>query len=175
MTTQQIIWMTGGYSVALVAVVYFTRATARRVFGALVGGAVVGWLFVGVVVLGERMAWWHAPLPATPGLLALFYAGAAISVSPIYLITWRVARRFGWRGLAVCLAAAAIIGPPRDYLYAAVFPEWIVFAPGLAPVLADSATYFGLVAVGHAVMRLVAGPAQADGLGHRRIMRSLRN
>jgi hypothetical protein len=59
-----------------------------------------------------------------------------------------VARRFGWRGLAVFLAAAAIIGPPRDYVIAAKYPEWIVFASGVAPVLAVAATYVGIVAWG---------------------------
>jgi hypothetical protein len=49
-------------------------------------------------------------------------------------------------------------------LYAAKYPEWMVFAPGFAPVLADAATYVGIVAVGHAVMRLVAGPARDDRL-----------
>lgn len=78
-----------------------------------------------------------------------------------------MARRFGWRGLAVFLSAVAILGPPRDYLVAAKFPEWIVFAPGLAPVLAVSATYVTMVALGHGVMRLVAGPAGGDRLVRR--------
>jgi hypothetical protein len=41
----------------------------------------------------------------------------------LYLITWRVARRFGGRGLAVCVLTSAIIGPPRDYLLAATLPS----------------------------------------------------
>ena len=81
-------------------------------------------------------------------------------VLTIYLITWRVARRFGWRGLAVFIGAVVVIGPPRDYLIAAMFPEWMVFAPGVAPVLADAATYVCMVALGYAAMRLVAGPAR---------------
>jgi hypothetical protein len=75
-----------------------------------------------------------------------------------------VAARFGWRGLAVCIIVAAVIGPPRDHIYAAMYPEWMVFSPGIAPVLADAATYVGIVALGHAVMRLVAGPARGDRL-----------
>jgi hypothetical protein len=78
-----------------------------------------------------------------------------------------VARRFGWRGLALCLVIVAIIGPPRDYLYAAKYPEWMVFGPGIAPIFADAATYICIVALGHAVMRLVAGPARDDSLRNR--------
>ena len=78
-----------------------------------------------------------------------------------------VARRFGLRGLVVCLLVAAVIGPPRDYLIASIYPEWITFAPGIAPVLAVSATYVSIVAVGHGVMRLIAGLATQDRLAQR--------
>jgi hypothetical protein len=94
----------------------------------------------------------------------LFSIGTAVSLAPIYPVTWRVARRFGSRGLALCVLAAAIIGPPRDYMIAALHPEWMVFAPGLVPVLAVSVIYAGFVAVGHVAMWFVAGPARADPL-----------
>ena len=42
MTIRQIIIFTCAYMVALVVVVYFTRATSRRIAGALAGGAAVG-------------------------------------------------------------------------------------------------------------------------------------
>ena len=66
--------------------------------------------------------------------------------------------------MAVCVCIVAVVGPPRDYLYAATFPKWMVFAPGIAPILADSAAYILIVVVGHAVMRLVAGLSRADRL-----------
>jgi len=167
MTARQLIWMTLAYLVALVVVVYFTRANARRVVGAVLGGAVVGLMLLCVIVFGESIGWWRAPMASTPTFLALFCVGAAVSCSPIYLVTWRVARRFGWRGLTVCLLIAAVIGPPRDYLIATIYPEWITFAPGIAPVLAVSATYISIVAVGHGVMRLIAGLATQDRLAQR--------
>lgn len=162
MTALQILVMTGAYSVALAAAIYFTRAPSRRVVGALAGGAAAGCLGLGAIMSGEALGVWRIPLPSTPGVLALFYLGLAISCSPIYLITWRVAGRFGWRGLAVCLIVVGVIGPPRDYLYAAIYPEWMVFAHGVAPILADAATYVAIVALGHAVMWRVAGPARQD-------------
>ena len=164
MTPWQIIVVTCAYLVELVAVVYFTRATSRRFVGALVGGAAVGLMGIGVIVLGNALGLWRVPIVWTPYFVALFYLGFAVSVTPIYLVTWRLARRFAWRGLAVFIGIVAIIGPPRDYLYAAKYPEWMVFAPGIAPILADAATYVGIVALGHAVMRLVAGPARGDRL-----------
>ena len=164
MTPLQIIAVTCLYFVALLIVIYFTRATAQRILGAFAGGAVVGLFGMGAIVLGNALGLWRVPIVWTPYFVALFYLGLSISVTPIYLITWRVARRFGWHGLAVCLGVVAIIGPPRDYLYAMKFPEWMVFAPGVAPIIADSATYIGIVVLGHAVMYFVAGPSREDRL-----------
>jgi hypothetical protein len=169
MTAQQIILMTAAYALVLVAVVYFTRATSRRVVGALAGGAIVGLMGLGAIALGENLGWWRIPSASTPYFVPLIYLGLAVSCSPIYLVTWRIVRRFGWQGLAVSIGVAAVIGPPRDYLYAATFPAWMTFAPGVAPILADGATYVGIVALGHGVMQLVAGPARED-----RLARTLR-
>src|SRR6266550_5720941 len=164
MTTWQLIFVTCAYMVELVVVVYFTRPTSRRIAGAFAGGAAVGCFGMGAIVLGNALGLWRVPIFLTPTFLTLFYLGLVISVTPIYLVTWRLARRFGWRGLAVFIGIVAIIGPPRDYLFAKTFPAWMVFAPGVAPVLADAAAYVGIVAIGHAVMRLIAGPSRADGL-----------
>jgi hypothetical protein len=164
MTIPQMLLMIGLYLIALVAVIYFARATTRRVVGALVGGAAVGFVALGLIRLCEALGWWKIPFAPNPYFVIIFYLGVAITCAPIYIVTWRIARRFGWRGLAVCVAIVAVVGPPRDYLYAATFPEWMVFSPGVAPILADSVAYIAIVVVGHAVMRLVAGPAREDRL-----------
>jgi len=169
MTTQDIIIWTCAYLIELGAVIYFTRASPRRVEGALVGGAAAGLLGMGAVALGEARGWWHIPFASTLSFLPLFYIGLSISLTPIYLVTWRLARRFGWRGLAVFIGIVAVIGPPRDYLIAATFPKWMVFASGMIPILADAATYVGMVAVGHATMRFIAGPASEDQLARTRM------
>ena len=69
--------------------------------------------------------------------------------------------------MAVVVIFAAIIGPPRDYWYMARFPEWGSNAPGIAPVLAISGTYALMIVLGHFVMRLISGPANADPLARR--------
>jgi hypothetical protein len=163
MTAQQIILLGSAYLIELVLVIYFTRATARRVAGALVGAVAAGLLAMGAIVLCEALGWWRVSFASTLYCLPLFYLGLA-SLTPIYLVTWRLVRRFGWRGLAAFIGIVTIIGPSRDYLIAAMFPEWMVFAPGIAPMLADAATYAALVFVGHDVMRLIAGPARRDRL-----------
>jgi hypothetical protein len=166
MTTHQLYLFNALALAILVVVAVLTRATARRIAGAMVGGAGVGVLLLGVVVLGEQVGLWHMALNWEPYFLALLLINCALCAY-VFLITWRIARRFGWRGLAVAVLGAAVIGPPRDYWYMKHFPEWGAYAPGVAPVLAISATYVLFILVGHAVMRLVAGPARADRLARR--------
>jgi hypothetical protein len=84
-----------------------------------------------------------------------------------FLITWRIARRFGGRRLAVVVVVAAVVGPIRDKSFAERFPEWGTFAPGVVPALVISACYVLFVVVGQGVMRLVAGPAQGSPLARR--------
>jgi len=166
MTTQQLHLFNAMYLVILVVVAVLTRATARRIAGALTGGVTVGVVALGIIALGERVGWWHMAITWEPYFLTVMLIGSPL-IGFIFLITWRIARRFGWRGLAVCLITVAIIGPPRDYWYMARFPEWGAYAPGVAPVLAISAAYVLIVVLGHGVMRLVAGPAREDRLARR--------
>jgi hypothetical protein len=161
MTTLQLHLFNGLALVVLLVVAVLTRATARRMVGALVGGGVAGVLALGILAVGEELGWWQMALTWEPYFLTLLWLDFALCAY-VFLITWRIARRFGGGGLAVVTIVAAIIGPPRDYWYMAHFPEWGAYGPGIAPVLAISATYVVLGVVGHGVMRLVAGPARSD-------------
>jgi len=168
MTLQEMLVMTGAYAVALVAAAYFTRATAPRIRGAMAGAAAAACVGLGMIVQGEAHGWWKLPHVPSWWFLPLMWFGLAVSLAPLYLVSWRVARRFGSRGLMVALGAVTLLGAPRDYLYAAKRPQWMVFSWGVAPFLADAATYWALMVVGHAVMRWVAGPAAADRLARTR-------
>ncbi|MDP9267887.1 MAG: hypothetical protein M3P27_06120 [Acidobacteriota bacterium] len=164
MTLRDLLLILAFYFVFFVVVAYLTRARARRILGAVAGGAVFGLVAMLAVALGEARGWWHVPMAGSWQFQLLFWLSLVVSCAPDYLLLWRVVRRFGKRGLAVCLLVIVIIGPPRDYWIAATFPRWMTFAPGIAPILADAAVYALLVLVGYAVMRLVAGPDQADAL-----------
>jgi hypothetical protein len=166
MTTQQLYLFACLYLAVLVVVAFFTRATARRIAGALAGGTAFGVVALGIIALGEAVGWWHMTITWEPYFLTLMLFGFTVSAF-IYLLTWRIARRFGGRGLAVVVIVAAVIAPPRDYWWMARFPEWGAYAPGVAPVLAIAATYAVMVVLGHGVMRLVAGPAREDRLARR--------
>ena len=166
MTTQQLHLFNAIYLVVLIVIILLTRATARRVAGAIAGGLVFGIVALGIIAIGEKVGLWHMAITWEPYFLALLTIGMA-EAAFVFLVTWRIARRWGWRGLAAVVVFVAIIGPPRDYWYMARFPEWGSYAPGIAPVLAISATYILMIVLGHGVMRLVAGPANADPLARR--------
>jgi hypothetical protein len=154
------------YLVVTIVVALLTRATPTRIAGSLAGAAAAGLLATGIVVFGERVGLWHMVIPGDPYFLTMF-AIDFILCAFLFLITWRIARRFGPRGLAVVLVFVAIIGPPRDYAVMRRFPEWGSYAPGLAPILAVSVSYVLFILAGHATMRLIAGPARADRLARR--------
>src|SRR5262249_9550389 len=145
-----------------------TRPTARRLAGALAGGVAAGVLALVILALGEKARWWHMAINWEPYFLALLWIDFALPSAYVNLLTWRIARRFNGRGLAVVVAAAAVIGPPRDRWYMDRFPEWGGYGPGIAPVLAVAGTYVLLVVLGYGVMRCVAGPAGADRLARPR-------
>jgi hypothetical protein len=166
MTTNQLHLFNLIYLVVFGVVAILTRATPRRIAGALAGGAAFGIVALGIIGFGERVEWWHMAISWDPYFLTVLLIGFTLSAF-IFLITWRIARRFGGRGLAVVLIVLAVIGPPRDYWYMRHFPEWGSYGPGIAPVLAISATYVVMVLVGHGVMRLIAGPADRDQLARR--------
>ncbi|QDT73264.1 hypothetical protein [Lacipirellula limnantheis] len=166
MTTQQLHLFNCLYMSVLVVVAFFTRATARRIAGALAGAGVGGVAALGIIALGEKVGWWHMAITWEPYFLTVLWIDFALCAY-IFLITWRIARRFGWRGLAVVVVVAAFVGPLRDYWYMARFPEWGAYGPGIVPVLAIAATYFLLGVLGHGVMRLVAGHARGSPLARR--------
>lgn len=166
MLTQQLLLTvaTGVYSVVMVLTAHFTRARKRRVAGALMGGAAVAFVGVGVECLAHVQGWWHYPSIDTPYGPPLLYPVVILLFAALALIGWRVTRRFGWRGQAAFLCAVTILGTVRDYRIAAWLPELIVFAPGITTVLVDAACWAGLLALTQVVMRLVAGPSSQDTL-----------
>src|SRR5215469_1950944 len=123
MTVRQLYLFGCLYLLMLIATAVLTRATVRRIAGALAGAAVGGVAALGIVEAGEHAGWWHMAIIWEPYFLALLWANLVLCAYAL-LITWRIARRFGVRGLAAVALAGAILGPPRDYWYMRHFPEW---------------------------------------------------
>jgi hypothetical protein len=168
MTTQQLILMIFFYLAVFAAIAFFARASLRRIAGALASAAAIALLILTLIAFGQARGLWVVPINRTQQLLLLLYLALAISIAPIYLISWRVARRFGRRGLAVLIGCAVVIGPARDYIVSAKYPEWIEFESGIASVFAVGMIYTMIVGVGHLLMWMVAGGSGEDRLVRRR-------
>jgi hypothetical protein len=167
MTTSLLASVTVVYLVGLGLLVWLTRATPRRVLGALAGGLAVAIVGVGVEVLFQTLGFWHYPSVDRPYGPLMMYPVILLMWSGYSLIGWRVARRFGWRGAALFLAAVTTLGTLRDFVIAWRMPDVIVLSPGIATVLIDLLCWCGLTALALGVMRLVAGPATVERLPSR--------
>ena len=165
-TIQQLHIFNALYLILLVVVVILTRASLRRIVGALGGTFAAGAAGIVVIVICERVGWWHFTMHWEPYYLFQFGISVALGAF-VFLLTWRLARRFGGRGLAIALLLAALLGPFRDSAYMAMFPEWGYYAPGIAPMLAISVAYVVIGVVGHGLMRVISGPSTADPLARR--------
>ena len=166
MTIRQLYIFNSLYLILLVIVVILTRASLRRFAGALVGAFAGGGAAIAVIAFCERAGWWHFTMSWEPYYLIQLGISVALGAF-VFLLTWRLARRFGGRGLAIALVLAALLGPLRDSAYMAMFPEWGYYAPGIAPILAISVAYVLIGIVGHGTMRLFSGPAADDPLTRR--------
>jgi hypothetical protein len=160
--TQILILASCVYLSLLVATIYFSRATTRRVVGALAGGGAVAVVGAGVEALAHALGWWKYPSDDTPIGPVAMYPALVVLVAFLALIGWVITRRFGWLGTAVFLGALAVVGTLRDYLLAGKLMGLIVFAPGALIAIIDGFLWAGLTALAIAVMRLISGPARIE-------------
>src|SRR5215831_17959232 len=152
-------------------VIYFAKASLRRVGAALLGGIAGGLLNVVADLLAFALGWWHYASTHPAYAPPWFYVTAGLGYGPVLsLIGWRIERRFGRRGVLIFLACIAIYGPLRDYLGTAAASasgfHLLVMTPAPLAVLADALCWVGCVGLAMLVMRLVAGPARTDRLAH---------
>jgi hypothetical protein len=166
MTTTQLHLFNALYLCIFAFVTVVTRARWQRVVGAAAGAMVAGLAALAAIAVGEKAGVWHFVIEWSPYFLLLLWVDFALC-GFIFLLTWRIARRFGRRGLIITLMIAAVLGPLRDYRYMQQFPEWGSYGPEVAPFVAVSATYVLMGVLGHGVMRLIAGPARSDELARR--------
>jgi len=152
-----------GSAVVLAVAAYLTRANQRRFFGALAGGVAAAAVNVAVDVAASASHLWRYPSVSTPYAPLWYYSGALMGVAAIALVIWRVDRRYGSRGVALALAASAVLFPIRDYRVATT-TNVIEFGDGLAPWLADGVAAVVVISAAVLVMRVLAGRADSDSL-----------
>jgi serine/threonine protein kinase len=151
----------------LAGAVYLTRAMPLRVMGALAGGAAISAVGLMKFQLDYSMGWWRSRFAEDPNPLSLFsqpemflivmFGGAAA-----LLAVWRASRRFGWAGPAVAVVVVSAGAPFRERLYYEKFMHMMTVSWGFYPLAADAAIWAVALALGIAMMRIIAGPARND-------------
>ena len=152
-------------AVLFAVIAYFTRATPRRIVGALVGSIPLVPMVMFYDSIAARLGWWHYPsvTAGSTAPLAWYLAAALFYGAGLGLIGWRIIRRYGWRGLIGFLIAFAIFGVTRDYFYGSA-TEVIKFGPGPIPLIADLFAYASPAAIVQLVMYWISGPPGSDPL-----------
>jgi hypothetical protein len=167
--------LTIGYIVAPILFAlsaYFTRATTRRISGALAGAVAYGALNFIWDRVAAATGWWVLPFASSWfDTLPDYIPGGLVNGGAFGLIGWRVIRRWpGGRDLIGFLLAWGVLGVLHDYggLAATGATNMLTFEPGFAPVAADFLTYTTCGALAQFAMGRVAGPARADRLARAR-------
>ncbi len=151
-------------TIMFAVVAFITRATPRRMVGALVGAMPLVPLIMLYDVIAARLGWWHYPSVTTGNAPLPWYIAAALWYgAALGLVGWRMIRGFGRRGLVAFLAGFALFGVTRDYLYS-VATGLIVFGPGPVPLIADLFAYASGAAIVQLLMYRMVGSPRADPL-----------
>jgi hypothetical protein len=86
MTIQQLYLFNSIYLVATVVVAILTRATGRRIVGAVSGAGASGVVAILIIAIGERAGWWHIAITWKPYFLTVMLVDFALCAF-IFLIT----------------------------------------------------------------------------------------
>jgi hypothetical protein len=148
----------------LVGAAYVSRAQILRVTSAIAGGAIFS---VFVILIPISMGWRRfVPLEHSTQALWLLYTIGIPFGAILALASWRIARRFGWHGLAIFVFVASIGGPIRERLYLST-AHLMVAVPGTLPWIAYTLSWACALLLSHSIMRLIAGDARDDRLARR--------
>jgi hypothetical protein len=155
-----------GTSALFAGVAFLTRATRRRLVGAVCSVLAFTAASAPIDGIGARFDLWSYPCwtdPPHPPVIV--YLGQALEfVGGLALIGWRVQRAFGARGLGVMCVVTCGLGLVRDYSVATLFPDLLRFGPAPASEIADVVAWAVVLLFALGVTRVIAGPARADAL-----------
>jgi len=165
MTTGKLLGLVAVFLVLFLIAAHLSRATRKRILGALLGGFAASAAGVGLDVLGTRLGWWYYTGASNTHGPWLIYAGVVFLESAVALLGWRLARRFGPAALLLLVPAVALCTTASDFIAAAKPDPMQVIASGLASKVGDFlVVWTTITALGLLVMRVYAGRSTEDAL-----------
>jgi hypothetical protein len=151
-------------SILFIISAWFTRATIRRIIGALIGGLPLIPLVMFYDAIAASLGLWHYPAVTSGSAPLAWYISAALFYgAALGLVGWRVIRRFGKWGLIIFLVAFALFGVSRDFAYS-MTTDFIKFGPGILPYMADFFSYASGAALVQLLMLWITGKPWSDPL-----------
>jgi len=154
-------------SILFIISAWFTRATIRRIIGALIGGLPLIPLVVFYDTIAARLGLWHYPAVTSGSAPFAWYISTALFYgAALGLVGWRVIRRFGTLGLIIFLVAFALFGVSRDFAYS-ITTDFIKFGHGILPYITDFFSYASGAALVQMVMLWIASKPGSDQLARK--------
>ncbi len=139
--------------------------TARAASSGAIPGKFSGGLIVLSAIAGLLTTLWESRiLIGAAGMFSILVLGGGV----LFLVSWRVTRRFGWAGQVVMLLLAPIGFAVRDRIWWQHSMKMMVATPGIGRVLGDAAFFAVGLVLSHLVMRLIGAPAEKDLLARTR-------
>jgi hypothetical protein len=154
-------------STILAAAAYALRARLLRVAGALAGGLLIATIRLLGIHQAHALGTWTTRFASDPDPISLLSAPMLLFIYAVFtaaalLVSWRLERRFGWKGPVVLLATIAAYGPVRERLVLDKLMRLIHAPFELLPVMTDLAFWAIGLLLGYITMRLIAGPSRTD-------------
>ena len=145
---------------------YFTRANLRRTAGGLLGSLAYSLVQYAWDRAAAVAGWWSYPGYENTGGLpmpAAIYLFSGLVFGGFGLIGWRIARRFGWKGLLGFLAAWSVWGFALDHVGSSLFASsrLMEIGPDAMAHVADFLVYATCMAAVLLAIRVVGGPLNA--------------
>jgi len=144
-------------------VIYFTKPNRQRLFGALVAGIAFGVLNILADILAYNFGWWQyrdsiniSYAPIYFYILPILIFGCSLS-----LIGWRIAKKYGKRGLILFIAFLTLFGSIRDNYYAQK-TNIFIWGNGIIPIIMDALLWALFYTIAQVIMYLIAGDYKKD-------------
>lgn len=156
-------------SITFALVANFTRAVFRRTIGGLVGALAYCLAQYAWDQAAALAGWWSYPAyqtttgwPMPPAIY--FFSGLVFA--GFGLVGWRIARRFGWKGLIIFLISWGLWGFTLDHAGSSLFSSsrLMVLEAGAAAGIADFLVYASCMAAVLLAIRVIGSPFRTDPL-----------
>jgi hypothetical protein len=146
------------------ATALLTRAGARRVLGAFVGGVCAAALNIGWDIAASKFGWWHYMVGSAAMASWIAYVPVVFVYGGAFgLLGWRAIRKWGSNGAIGFFLVYVAWNVFRDYTISH-YSGILVYAPSPIAWIMDAIGAFTVAALTQLVMWAISGAPRSDAL-----------